>query len=85
MKRDCEEDDWTPGLRSKLFFRAVAEATWLRGSVLGHGGHADSMYAPANARERRIREAAYFKAEQRGFAPGYELDDWLEAEAELGT
>jgi hypothetical protein len=30
-----------------------------------------------------IREAAYFKAEKRGFAPGHELDDWLEAEEEI--
>ena len=33
--------------------------------------------------ERQIRETAYYKAEARGFAPGRELDDWLEAEAEL--
>lgn len=30
-----------------------------------------------------IAEAAYFKAEKRGFYPGYELCDWLEAEKEL--
>ena len=34
-------------------------------------------------RLRKIREAAYFKAEHRGFAPGHELDDWLEAEDEV--
>jgi len=32
-------------------------------------------------REKRIAEAAYFRAEKRGFAPGYALEDWLEAEA----
>lgn len=30
--------------------------------------------------EERIRLAAYLLAEQRGFIPGHELDDWLEAE-----
>ncbi|MGR9051811.1 MAG: sterol desaturase family protein [Gammaproteobacteria bacterium] len=30
-----------------------------------------------------IAEAAYFKAEQRGFQPGNELFDWLEAESEV--
>lgn len=30
-----------------------------------------------------IEEAAYYRAQRRGFAPGHELDDWLEAEAEL--
>jgi hypothetical protein len=30
-----------------------------------------------------VAERAYFKAEQRGFAPGREIEDWLEAEREL--
>lgn len=34
-------------------------------------------------RERMIARAAYFRAEKRGFAPGHELEDWLEAEAEV--
>lgn len=31
----------------------------------------------------QIQVAAYFKAEHRGFEPGHELDDWLEAEREF--
>lgn len=31
----------------------------------------------------RTAECAYYKAEARGFEPGHELEDWLEAEAEL--
>ncbi|MDD2767895.1 MAG: DUF2934 domain-containing protein [Methylococcus sp.] len=30
-----------------------------------------------------IAERAYFKAEQRGFEEGRELDDWLQAEMEV--
>jgi hypothetical protein len=30
-----------------------------------------------------IERRAYLRAEQRGFAPGHECDDWLAAEAEL--
>lgn len=30
-----------------------------------------------------IAERAYYKAEQRGFVPGYEVADWLEAEREF--
>jgi Protein of unknown function (DUF2934) len=30
-----------------------------------------------------IAERAYFKAEKRGFVPGYELEDWLAAEREV--
>lgn len=32
---------------------------------------------------RLIREAAYLKAEARNFAPGVELEDWLQAEREV--
>lgn len=31
----------------------------------------------------RTAECAYYKAQARGFEPGHELEDWLEAEAEL--
>jgi len=30
-----------------------------------------------------VRMAAYFRAERRGFAPGYEIEDWFAAEAEV--
>ncbi|MGA2341942.1 MAG: DUF2934 domain-containing protein [Steroidobacteraceae bacterium] len=30
-----------------------------------------------------IALAAYFRSEQRGFAPGYELEDWLAAERDV--
>jgi Protein of unknown function (DUF2934) len=32
---------------------------------------------------RMIAEAAYYRAEKRGFAHGMALDDWLEAEKEI--
>lgn len=31
----------------------------------------------------RIAVSAYYKAEARGYAPGNEIQDWLEAEAEV--
>jgi hypothetical protein len=33
----------------------------------------------------RVAEAAYLRAEHRGFLPGSELQDWLDAEAEIDT
>jgi hypothetical protein len=30
-----------------------------------------------------IQESAYFKAKARGFAPGHEVQDWIEAEQEV--
>jgi len=34
-------------------------------------------------RLKRIAEAAYKRAQQRNFAPGHDLEDWLEAEKEV--
>jgi hypothetical protein len=34
-------------------------------------------------RQLLIAEAAYFRAERRGFQPGRELEDWLAAEIEV--
>ncbi|MGD8589697.1 MAG: DUF2934 domain-containing protein [Chromatiales bacterium] len=34
-------------------------------------------------RQRQIAELAYYKAQQRGFEAGHELEDWLAAEAEV--
>jgi len=34
-------------------------------------------------RRRLIEEGAYYRAERRGFAPGREQEDWLEAEKEV--
>ena len=40
---------------------------------------------PADVERLRtaIAEAAYYRAERRGFAPGHEMSDWLEAEKEI--
>lgn len=45
-------------------------------------GNAQGSSAPED-RHARISDAAYRKAEARGFAPGAELDDWLAAEREV--
>ena len=37
----------------------------------------------SESREARIAEAAYWRAERRGFTAGQELDDWLAAEKEV--
>ncbi len=54
-----------------------------------NGLHTESSHAarasarPSDSRSADIARLAYAKAEARGFAPGHEMDDWLEAEAEL--
>lgn len=44
---------------------------------------ASSPALNAQERDKLIAQAAYFRAEKRGFAPGYELQDWVEAEVEV--
>ena len=44
--------------------------------------------APPTSPEHRyhmIATAAYYLAERRGFAGGYEMQDWISAEAEIDT
>jgi Protein of unknown function (DUF2934) len=42
-----------------------------------------SVEISEDTRRGMIAEAAYLRAERRGFAPGYETEDWLSAEAEV--
>jgi hypothetical protein len=48
---------------------------------------ASELRSPPSAETIRamIAEAAYYRAQKRGFAPGHELQDWIEAEAEVMT
>ncbi len=45
------------------------------------------MQGPARSSEEILRdqiaEAAYYRALHRGFAQGFDLDDWLQAELEV--
>ena len=57
------------------------------GKIHTEASIAPSALAGVSSEERRqlIAEAAYFRAEQRSFTPGYELEDWLSAETEIET
>lgn len=43
----------------------------------------EELPVAVETREDRIRLAAYLAAERRGFAPGYETEDWIAAEQEV--
>jgi Protein of unknown function (DUF2934) len=45
----------------------------------------DRPAADSQSRQERIATAAYYRAEARGFVPGLELDDWLDAETEYNN
>jgi hypothetical protein len=42
-----------------------------------------TQFVDPERRDALIAEAAYFRAQRRGFAPGHEDEDWLAAEAEV--
>jgi len=44
---------------------------------------ADTSGCPAECLPDLIRKRAYHRFEARGARPGYELDDWLQAEREV--
>jgi hypothetical protein len=53
--------------------------------AMPRGGEEERAAAPRARhvdREQMIREAAYFKAERRGFVGGSPEQDWIDAEAE---
>lgn len=45
-------------------------------------GDAVSNFSP-DERQQLISLGAYYRAEARGFGPGCELEDWLEAESDV--
>jgi len=65
-------------ISAALSQQAAAEALWL--SRIGSG---KGQAMTREERERRIREVAYFRAQRRGFEPGFEEEDWLIAEREV--
>jgi hypothetical protein len=56
-----------------------AEKTRPKGNAVTESGLSEEE------RRRMVAEAAYYKAEQRGFVGGSAEEDWLEAEAEVNA
>ena len=44
---------------------------------------ATSFSVTSEELQQRIAETAYYKAERRGFEPGYEAQDWIESERDI--
>lgn len=73
------EENPKRGSRSRATRASKEEAN----PVPGNAGGGSTRSALGKERERRIRELAYLRAKDRGFAPGRELEDWLLAEHEV--
>ncbi len=46
-------------------------------------GISDELNTMQEQARLTIEKAAYYLAEKRGYAPGYELEDWLQAETQV--
>jgi hypothetical protein len=70
LKRVCH---WPESMEDNIVAKRVKQST-------------PSVPLPAidtDTRQQEIALSAYYRAEARGFAPGSELEDWLEAEREV--
>jgi hypothetical protein len=78
MKPHAQTDQSKP---PKHLLRAPSK----RAPRAGNSDASESAPSPIDPGRRHalIAEAAYFRAEKRGFAAGKELQDWLEAESEI--
>lgn len=74
--------DTTPAGRGSR--RATPKKT-RTGTPPAPGGDAVTAVLDPQRRRGLIAEAAYHRAEQRGFEPGHEMEDWLAAELEIDT
>ena len=64
----------TPTVRKRAPRKSVAAP---------HVASSFTRFVDPERRAALIAEAAFFRAEKRGFAPGNEVEDWLAAESEV--
>ncbi|MCZ6897505.1 MAG: DUF2934 domain-containing protein [Betaproteobacteria bacterium] len=76
----------------KLSIKSKSKSTTPPGIIVSKAMEKLGGSTPTNAvhniesggnRQQRIATAAYYRAEHRGFNSGDEIQDWLEAEAEI--
>lgn len=61
----------------------MARMTNRSSSQTGRAASPQARAISPETRQHMIGEAAYYRYVHRGFAPGHDIDDWLEAEADF--
>jgi hypothetical protein len=61
----------------------LTDSTSSRGKMTREAPNQKEMAISLQERQQLIAKAAYFRAQQRNFAPGGEIDDWLQSESEV--
>ena len=69
----------SPAKAPKTTKPAEAGKAGMKGSI---SSNARVEVSPDELR-KLVSEAAYYRAKQRGFTPGHEMEDWVQAEAEV--
>jgi hypothetical protein len=70
----------------KTDFTGIADIAGIESDKLSENAAAGNSTMTGVSNEERhqlISEAAYYRAEQRSFEPGHELEDWLTAETDV--
>lgn len=62
--------------------KAAPDTPEVRAPERETSGNTEPQLSPEEV-YKLIAESAYFKAKARGFAPGHEVQDWIEAEQEV--
>jgi len=70
-----EKSTTTPTIRTRAPRKSAAAAAKAETPI--------TSFVGPEKRAALIAEAAYFRAEKRGFARGHESEDWLAAESEV--
>jgi hypothetical protein len=73
-----EKSPTAPSPRKPAPRKTLSQKAPAAGAAPGFG-----QFTGPEQRAALIAEAAYFRAERRGFAPGHEVEDWLAAESEV--
>jgi hypothetical protein len=69
-------------MRQRLAKREVERPSLVVKTAVNTAAAATPLASEAELSEM-ISEAAYYRAEKRGFSPGLEAEDWIQAEAEV--
>lgn len=78
-----EKTPTTPTPRKRAPRKTLAVGAVAKASKVAPATPAFTPFVDPEKRSALIAEAAYFRAEKRGFAAGHETEDWLAAEAEV--
>jgi len=83
MTMTTHQQKKTSKAKTEPKFELTDEAGHIISSASSRSIRWDEDNPNSDCNAEAVQLAAYFRAEARGFEPGHEMDDWLEAEKEI--